>query len=138
MKTFTTHDIARFCDVTPSSVVHWINGGRLKSFQTPGGHHRVSQENLVAFLRSLDIPLPAELCASRARVLIVDDEADVTRVIEKAFARHLASFETEVCHDGVDALIRIGQNPPALVVLDLLLPKMDGAQVCRVRNRRSC
>ena len=130
-KTYTTHDIAKFCDVYPSSVVHWINDGKLKSYQTVGGHHRVSKDNLLSFLRLLNIPIPAELI-SLGRVLIVDDDEEVARVIERAFARFSDELETEVCHDGIEALIRIGQSPPVLVILDIVMPKMDGIQVCRV------
>lgn len=130
-KTYTTHDIARFCDVYPSSVAKWINDGELRSYQTVGGHHRVTREDLAAFLRRLRIPPPPEL-SSIIRVLIVDDDAEVARVLERAFSRRPELFQTEVCHDGIEALIRIGQKPPDLVILDVVLPKMDGVQVCRV------
>ena len=130
-KTYTTHDIARFCDVYPSSVAKWINDGELRSYQTVGGHHRVTREDLAAFLQRLRITLPPEL-SPLMRVLIVDDDAEVARVLEKAFGRHPEFFQTEVCHDGIEALIRIGQKSPDLVILDVVLPKMDGVQVCRV------
>jgi CheY-like chemotaxis protein len=132
-RTYTTHDIAKFCDVYPSSVVNWISSGKLKSsYVTPGGHHRVTHEDLMAFFTAFNIPVPPELSARPMRVLIVDDDAEVTRVIERVFARRAGTFETEVCHTGIEALIRIGQAPPDLVILDIVLPKMDGMQVCRV------
>ncbi|HAZ08962.1 MAG TPA: hypothetical protein DCZ01_10705 [Elusimicrobia bacterium] len=130
-KTYTTHDIARFCDVYPSSVAKWINDGELRSYQTVGGHHRVTREDLAVFLQRLRIALPSEL-SSLMRVLIVDDDVEVARVLEGAFGRPPKLFQTEVCHDGIEALIRIGQQPPDLVILDVVLPKMDGVQVCRV------
>jgi CheY-like chemotaxis protein len=133
-RTYTTHDIAAFCDVYPSSVVHWINTGKLKSYATPGGHHRVTREDLLDFFRRFSIPVPAEL-ARRTRVLIVEDDEEVSRVLARAFSRYTA-FETEVCHDGVSALIRIGQQPPDIILLDLVLPKMDGPQVCKVLKSR--
>jgi len=129
-RTYTTHDIARFCDVYPSSVMHWINGGKLRSHRTAGGHHRVTREDLVEFLRKLDIRLPDELVA-RKRILIVDDDSELVKVLSRAFAR-FADYEVETCGDGINALIRIGQRPPDLVVLDIVIPKMDGMQVCRV------
>lgn len=131
-RTYTTHDIAKFCDVYPSSVVHWINSGKLKSYCTPGGHHRVTRDNLISFLREFNIPLPPELGERRARVMVVDDDVELARVIEKAFLRHPAQFTVETCHSGIEALIRMGQTPPDLVVLDVVLPRMDGVQVCRV------
>jgi CheY-like chemotaxis protein len=136
-RTYTTHDIARFCDVYSSSVINWINSGKLKSYSTPGGHHRVPREEVVLLLESMGIPLPKELLAQPMRVLIVDDDAEVTRVVARAFARHAESFTTEVCHNGIEALIRIGQAPPDLVILDMILPKMDGLQVCRVLKSKA-
>ena len=129
--TFTTHDIARFCGVYPSSVVNWINSGKLKSFLTAGGHHRVTKSELLALMNQLTIPIPPEV-AGRARVLIVDDDEEFARVVERMFSRHPEHYETETCADGVDALIRIGQAPPLLVILDMVMPKMDGMQVCKV------
>jgi excisionase family DNA binding protein len=129
-RTYTTHDIAKFCDVYPSSVGHWINDGKLRAHQTAGGHHRVTREDLIDFLRRLKMRLPSEL-VSRKRVLIVDDDAELAKVVARAFSR-LPEYEVETCGDGINALIRIGQQPPDLVVLDIVIPKMDGIQVCRV------
>ncbi len=129
-RTYTTYDIAKFCDVYPSSVMHWINSRKLRAYQTGGGHHRVTKEDLIDFLKRLNMRLPAELVA-RKRVLIVDDDAETAKVIARAFSRH-AEYEVETCGDGINALIRIGQQPPDLVILDIVIPKMDGIQVCRV------
>lgn len=129
-KTYTTHDIAKFCDVYPSSVVQWINGGKLRTYQTAGGHHRVTREDLIHFLQSLNMRLPDEL-VTRQRVLIVDDDAETAKLIARAFSR-LPDYDVETCGDGINALIRIGQRPPDIVILDVVIPKMDGIQVCRV------
>jgi CheY-like chemotaxis protein len=136
-KTFTTYQIAKFCDVYPSSVINWINDGKLKAFVTPGGHHRVLREELLRFLNDCGIPLPEGFGGdARKRILIVDDDAEMARLIAKAFARHPEAFATEVLHSGVDALIRIGCQVPHLMVLDIVLPKMDGCQVCRILKSR--
>lgn len=134
-RTFTTHDIARFCDVYPSSVVDWINGGKLSAHQTAGGHHRVTREDLIDFLQRLNIRLPDELL-SRKRIFIVDDDEDTAKLLARAFSRH-PEYEVETCGDGINALIRIGQNPPDLVILDIVIPKMDGTQVCRVLKEKA-
>lgn len=136
-KTYTTHDIARLFDVYPSTVHNWIETGRLKeSFLTPGGHYRFLKADLLAFLRAFNMPMPRALEQERRRVLIVDDDKEIARVISKAFARHKDLFETRVLHDGVEALISIGQDPPDLVVLDIVLPKMDGELVCEVLKKK--
>ena len=136
-RTYTTHDIAKFCDAAPSSVVNWISSGRINSYMTPGGHHRVTREDLLLFLSKFRFPIPKELAAHPRRVLIVDDDVEVALMIQRAFARGGGTFETEVCHNGMEALIRIGQAPPDLIVLDIILPKMDGIQVCRVLKSKA-
>ena len=134
-RTFTTHDIAKYCDVYPASVARWINDGKLRSYQTPGGHHRVTKDDLVGFLRQLNMRIPEEL-AGRRRVLIVDDDSEMARVIARAYSR-LEDYEVETCGDGIEALIRIGQGAPDLLILDIILPKMDGVQVCRVLKSKA-
>jgi two-component system, OmpR family, response regulator MprA len=69
------------------------------------------------------------------RVLVVDDEPAVREALERAL--RLAGYEVELAVDGEEALVRLGLEPGAadLVVLDVLMPKLDGLEVCR-RLRR--
>jgi len=62
-------------------------------------------------------------------ILVVDDE---TNIIELA-ALYLKQegFRVQSAHDGAKALEMIAQQPPALMVLDLMLPQVDGWEVCR-------
>ena len=63
------------------------------------------------------------------RVLVVDDDATVAEVVTRYL--ELAGFEVEVARDGRAALERALADPPDLVVLDLMLPGIDGLEVCR-------
>jgi two-component system response regulator MprA len=65
------------------------------------------------------------------RVLVVDDEPAVREALERAL--RLAGYEVELAADGEEALVRLGLEPGAadLVVLDVLMPKVDGLEVCR-------
>ena len=69
------------------------------------------------------------------RVLVVDDEPAVREALERAL--RLAGYEVELAANGEEALVRLGLEPGAadLVVLDVLMPKLDGLEVCR-RLRR--
>ena len=60
-KHYTTFDIARICKVSPGSVIRWIKEGKLPASFTAGGHHRVNAQDLIAFLKTLRIPIPTEL-----------------------------------------------------------------------------
>ncbi|MEZ4400426.1 MAG: response regulator [Kofleriaceae bacterium] len=64
-----------------------------------------------------------------ARILVVDDELDVVRMVVRALAAR--GHQVETARDGAAALAQIAQAPPALVILDAHLPRVDGPEVCR-------
>ena len=66
-------------------------------------------------------------------VLIVDDEADLARLIE--FNLKAAGMETSIAPDGETALRLASQRAPDLVLLDLMLPGVNGTEVCRQLKR---
>jgi two-component system phosphate regulon response regulator PhoB len=66
---------------------------------------------------------------TRQRILIVDDERDIVQVLE--FALKQAGFETVTAGDAGQALSRVREAQPDLVILDLMLPDMPGTEVCR-------
>ncbi|NJQ02844.1 response regulator transcription factor [Streptomyces zingiberis] len=63
------------------------------------------------------------------RVLVVDDDPTVSEVVAGYLSR--AGFAVDVAADGPAAVARAAERPPDLVVLDLMLPGMDGLEVCR-------
>jgi two-component system, OmpR family, alkaline phosphatase synthesis response regulator PhoP len=67
--------------------------------------------------------------AMAARILIVEDDPDIAELITRYL--HKAGFVTERVGSGREALKQIMARPPDLVVLDLMLPHMDGLEICR-------
>ena len=65
----------------------------------------------------------------KPRVLVVDDEDAVRRALERAL--ELEGYVVEQASDGQEALERIGHSVPDLVVLDVLMPNIDGLETCR-------
>ena len=62
-------------------------------------------------------------------VLVADDDAHIREVI--SFAMRRAGFEVATASDGAAALQRIERDAPDFVILDILMPEMDGLEVCR-------
>ena len=126
------HFIARICHVTPPTVGRWIEEGLLASFSTGGGHRRVWEEDLLVFLKSHNIPVPPELNgqAGPLRILIVDDEDRICKMITRTLKRIFPQAEFYEAGDGFEAGRKISELVPALVILDLRLPGLDGAKVC--------
>jgi len=72
--------------------------------------------------------------AAKQRILIVDDDENIAELISLYMTKEC--FETMMVHDGESALTAIDTFEPDLMLLDIMLPGMDGYQVCReVRNR---
>ena len=67
---------------------------------------------------------------SARKILIIEDESDVADLLEMSL--HKAGFKTLAAADGAIGLQKARDNRPDLVILDLMLPKMSGLEVCRI------
>ena len=66
----------------------------------------------------------------KVRVLLVDDEPDLVQLV--SLRLQAAGYEVDVAYDGQQALDQVKQARPELIILDLMLPKLDGYKVCRL------
>src|SRR5437870_12391456 len=127
---YTTHEVSRLLHVNPRSVINWIEQSLLPSYRTPGGHRRIRREDLLAFLRKHQIPTPADLVEGTFSILIVDDEQEVASMF-RAFFQRQGEYEVSTASDGITALMEVGRLKPDLLILDIMLPGIDGVEVCR-------
>jgi two-component system alkaline phosphatase synthesis response regulator PhoP len=65
----------------------------------------------------------------KKRILVVDDEPDFCAIVQRNLVK--AGFQVDVAYDGVEGLQKIKQQPPDAIVLDVLMPELDGHAVCR-------
>jgi excisionase family DNA binding protein len=131
---FTTSEVARYCAVTNDGVLKWIKSGKLKAFSTPGGHYRISSEDFRAFLGAYEIPVDEAFFRGVQRprtVLIVDDEPDIREVIRRLLEEVDDEIRVEEAVDGYDAGIKVGNLQPDLVIMDVMMPRVDGVSLCR-------
>jgi len=66
--------------------------------------------------------------SGKKRILIVDDEPDFSTIVKKNLEKE--GFEVELAYDGADGLAKVSKNPPDAIVLDVMMPEIDGYQVC--------
>ena len=135
---FTTSEVARYCAVTNDGVLKWIKSSKLRAFSTPGGHYRVSAEDFRTFLKRFDIPIDESFFRGTSRersVLIVDDEPDIREVVRRWLKELDEELRVEEACDGYEAGIKIGSMKPDLVILDVMMPRVNGIQLCQsVKN----
>jgi excisionase family DNA binding protein len=129
----TTGAIARYCEVSTNAVKKWIRQSDLPAFRTPGGHFRVTREAFRSFLQRHGMPVSSAFFAPRApRVLIADDEPIVRELVrELVLSATPEPVVVETAEDGYDALLKVGDFKPDLLILDLKMPRMDGFEACR-------
>lgn len=127
---YTTHEVSRLLHVNPRSVINWIEQNLLPSYRTPGGHRRIRRDDLLAFLRKHQIPTPESLIEGKFSVLIVDDEQEIVDIM-KVFLQRQGDYEITSAGDGISAMIEVGRTKPDLLILDIMIPGVDGIEVCR-------
>ncbi len=66
---------------------------------------------------------------AKQKILIVDDDANIAELISMYLVKEC--YDTRIVHDGESALAEYGKYHPDLILLDLMLPGIDGYQVCR-------
>jgi len=130
-KIFTSVEVARLINVHVTSIANWIRQGILQSYRTPGGHNRITRSGLLKFLNEQKIPVPDALRGERCRILVVDDDPKVAKLIVDALSDESDDYQVTVVGNGIEALLAIGRELPDLVVLDLFMPELDGFEVCR-------
>ena len=80
-------------------------------------------------LSHLDLPISTVCCRSAPRILVVDDDLRIAKSLRRTLLYE--GYDVEVAHDGTTALEHIRSTPQDLVILDRMLPEMDGLEICR-------
>lgn len=130
MEYMTTGEAARMLGVGLNTVKRWISSGNLRGICTPGGHWRITKDNLYAFMRANGMSIQDRNRTTPARVLIVDDDPSMCAFLE-AVLEQAISLQIQCVNDGYTGLIRIGAWRPDLLLLDILMPGINGLEVLR-------
>ncbi len=136
-KVFTTYQIAAMLNVDITTVINWINDGRLAAYKTPGGHRRVNISNLIRFLRKYKMPIPEDFAdderkfAPAKKILIVDDDKEVIEYIGRVIERYFSEVKVEFAMNGFLAGEKIAAFKLDLIILDIKLPGIDGFEVMK-------
>lgn len=131
---FTTGEAARICKVSQQTIIRCFDNGTLKGFRVPGSRfRRIPRDQLFQFMKDNGIPTDA-LESGKRKVLIVDDDQELVELLVDVFKRD-ARFEIRTANNGFDAGMLVKEFRPDLVVLDVMLPDINGKEVCqRVRS----
>jgi excisionase family DNA binding protein len=130
---FTTGEAAKICKVSQQTIIRCFDNGQLKGFRVPGSKfRRIPREALYKFMKDNGIPTDA-LESGKRKVLLVDDDTDLVELMTKMLEED-GRFEVRIANNGFDAGMLVKEYRPDMIVLDVMLPDINGKEVChRVR-----
>jgi len=135
MKTvFTTGEAAKICKVSQQTIIRCFDSGQLKGFRVPGSRfRRIPRNELFNFMRDNGIPTDA-LESGKRKVLVVDDDLELVELMVDVLDKD-GRFETRTANNGFDAGMLVKEYRPDVIILDIMLPDINGKEVCqRVRS----
>jgi excisionase family DNA binding protein len=126
---FTIPQAAKICSVCRTTMWRWVKSGKLEAFLTPGGQFKIREGDLTSFIQKRMKHLPVAAFSRGTKILIVDDDPAILKLLNKMLSS--SGYRREVASDGFEAGTKIMQFKPDLIILDLLMPGMDGFEVCK-------
>lgn len=127
---FTTGEAAVLCKVSQQTIIRCFDAGRLNGFRVPGSKfRRIPREELIRFMRANDIATDS-MESPRKRVLVVDDDPQIVELFLDMLSRD-TRLEIRAATTGFDAGVLTESFRPHLVLLDYMLPDINGNLVCR-------
>ncbi|QPF74066.1 response regulator [Roseateles sp. DAIF2] len=134
---YSTLEVARLLGMAVRSVQLMVDRGELEAWKTPGGHRRIASASVDALLARRGGPaVPASAAATRPaaspvrqrpRLLLIEDSIHYQNLISMLLAQQFPELELHMASDGIVGLALYGQLQPELLLVDILLPGIDGA-----------
>ena len=127
---FTTGEAAEICRISQQTIIRCFDAGRLEGFRVPGSRfRRIPRQNLIKFMKDNNIPLDS-IESGKRKVLIVDDDAEIVELIVEVLERD-GRFEVKTASSGYEAGMATQRFRPELILLDYMLPDVNGNVVCQ-------
>jgi excisionase family DNA binding protein len=127
---YTTGEAADICSLSQQTIIRCFDSGRLRGFRIPGSRFRkIPRESLLKFMKENSIPMQS-LQTGRKRLLIVDDDAEIVELMVDVLGRD-GRFDVKTASTGYDAGIMTQKFNPDLILLDYMLPDVNGNIVCK-------
>ncbi len=127
---YSTGEAAQVCKVSQQTIIRCFDSGKLQGFRVPGSRfRRIPRESLVKFMQENDIPLD-NLDNGRRKVLVVDDDPEIVELMVDVLERD-GRFEVKTAASGYDAGVLTQEFQPDMMILDYMLPDVNGNVVCK-------
>ncbi len=127
---YTTGEAAQICGLSQQTIIRCFDNGQLEGFKVPGSKfRRIPRSSLLKFMKEHNIPMEG-FEDDHIRVLVVDDDPEIVELFTDVLKSD-GRFEVKTASTGYDAGIETQQFMPDVVILDYLLPDVNGNVVCK-------
>ena len=132
MEILTVSQASTYCNVPLETVINWLDTGRLYALAAEGGHRGIKKDDLDKLLTEMGLPLPAEMNREeRKKILVVDDDKIIVQTIVHSLEQDEHGYDVLSASDGLEAELQVAQFKPDLIILDIMMPNINGYEVCR-------
>lgn len=127
---FTTGEAAEVCKVSQQTIIRCFDAGRLKGFRVPGSRfRRIPREELIRFMKANEIPTDA-FSQGKKKILVVDDDPQILALFKDVLGSD-GRYELQTAKSGYEAGLLTTDFKPDLMILDYMLPDINGNMVCK-------
>jgi excisionase family DNA binding protein len=131
----TLGQAAKYLGMAQSTIRKWSDAGRLSAFYTPGGHRRYRRSDLDQFLEQGGASLPRRSEGKGRRlILIVDDDPRLREFIRVNL--EMEGYLVREASSAEEGLTALEEEPPDLILLDVMMPEVDGWEMLRRVHER--
>jgi excisionase family DNA binding protein len=132
----STLEVARWLGLSVRSVQLMVDRGELQAWKTPGGHRRIARDSVERWLATRGGPAASARVPSRApsrvpsrapRLLLIEDSRHFQTLVSLLVRQQFPQLELHVADDGIAGLALAGHLQPEVMLVDILLPGIDGA-----------
>lgn len=134
---YTTLEVAKVLGMAVRSIQLMVDRGDLQAWKTPGGHRRITRESLERWIQgsrsgatgmgSVDGRRRRAGAVHVPRVLLIEDSTHFQNLVTMLVKQRFPSIDLHIANDSITGLVSFGQLQPDLIIVDILLPGIDGA-----------
>ncbi len=128
----TPNQVAEMMMVSPATVRQWAASGKLTALTTPGGHRRFRMTDIVSFAEKKGLTLNTEEENIKSvKILIVDDDNQLANFLKEFIFSINENIKVKIADDGFEAGSLVHTFKPDMILMDLMMPTMDGFETCK-------
>ncbi|MCL2635457.1 MAG: excisionase family DNA-binding protein [Betaproteobacteria bacterium] len=128
----STRQASQRLGVSLGTVQNMVENGALEAWKTTGGHRRIPVSSVEALLaRRRSLTPGAHDTGTRLDILITEDDPTLQLLYQMTMAAWDLPLNLRIVDNGFEVLLQLGRRPPDVLIVDLMMPNMDGFEMIR-------